>query len=757
MTIPRYLVIIIIFLTFKAYGRERKSTSASKPSGMLQGRVFDSETKSPLPYTDVYLDSMPLGSSTNMDGIYKINSIPEGKYRLVAERIGYETYILNHLNITAGDTISYFIPLQPTSLEGEKITVTATLKEQTAQMSPASVEILNYKQIQTRPIFTFDQALENIPGISIYRSSGISVQNLSIRGSSDVAGGGIGNRVLLLLDGRPALTSDAGGAFWSLIPTNAVDHVEVVKGAFSSLYGSTAMGGVINVITRRPTYLSSTTIDAEYGLFEKPDPSIRFTDKTSLKNQVEITHSGNRGNFSYLINASRKQSDGYAENSAFEFYDVFAKIMYNIHRTRNLELTLGAGTAKNDYPHTWKNNLQPLQVREGYTDDRQKKRYGSIDLHYWAVPKPHLSYTSRFYLYRHISQSFFNENDPNLTLQGNQPFGLETNVDGNKLGNITQVTYSPNKNNNFVAGIDVQIDRVKSAPDTIMYGDHQVDNFAAYLQHEYKFDSHFTTTIGLRWDLNHLIGGNTLNQFSPKLAMVYRPRNNIAIRALFGQAFRSPSIAERFFRREISGGTLFKPNPDLKAERMDLSFETGLRWSPLSFANLDFALFYYHYRDMIYWVEISEEERVTYTLFQVRNLNKALIQGVDLSLNLDWKLLTTSIHYTYTDARDQSSNRTDDLLAYRVRHKLFLNSYLKWQVFKFNISGNYSSKVEEVFLYPLEAPDAYWVFNGKILFNLNSNIQFSIAVKNIFDAKYEELARYLMPGRNWMFGTKVSF
>ncbi|MCB0627341.1 MAG: TonB-dependent receptor plug domain-containing protein, partial [Saprospiraceae bacterium] len=78
------------------------------------------------------------------------------------------------------------------------------------------------------------------------------VQAFSIRGASEVAGGGIGNRVLLLIDGRPALSPESGGALWNLVPLNSVERIEVVKGAYSSLYGSSAMGGVINVITHKP-------------------------------------------------------------------------------------------------------------------------------------------------------------------------------------------------------------------------------------------------------------------------------------------------------------------------------------------------------------------------------------------------------------------------------------------------------------------------------------------------------------------------
>ena len=111
--------------------------------------------------------------------------------------------------------------------------------------------------------------MSTVQGVTVFKTSGINVQSLSIRGSSDVAGGGIGNRVLLLLDGRPSLTGDSKGALWSLIPISIIERTEVVKGAFSSLYGSSAIGGVVNVITKKPTYKPFTSVNFNYGFYEK--------------------------------------------------------------------------------------------------------------------------------------------------------------------------------------------------------------------------------------------------------------------------------------------------------------------------------------------------------------------------------------------------------------------------------------------------------------------------------------------------------
>jgi len=733
-------------------------------AGVISGQVYDAETKEPLGAVNVFLDSLYIGAATSADGKFVLRYVQPGTFRLVASRLGYETHEEN-ISIAPGKLLAHSIALHATEIDGEAVTVTATRREQTAQMAPASVVILNARDLRERSVVTFDQALEMVPGIAVYRASGISVQSLSIRGSSDVAGGGVGNRVLLMIDGRPALSSDSGGALWSLVPTNFIDHIEVVKGAFSSLYGSTAMGGVINVITRKPAYRSLTSVDIGYGLFDKPAPALRFTTQPQQQSQIELSHTGKRGRVSYLFNLSRKHSDGHAENTAYELYNLYGKTLYDLRENRNLEFSFGLGKVDNDYPHTWLFDqrfdppLQPFRVTPGYRDDRQQKRNYSLELHYWAVPGARLKYSSRFYFYRNTARSFFNERDVDFTSVDNQqPFGLRTRVEADKFGNLTQLDYYLNDRQYLITGLDVQLDQVDSAPDTVMYGNRRVNNAAMYLQDEFTVTPQLTATLGMRYDWNHLIGGVSYRQFSPKLALVYRPTAPLALRILVGQAFRSPSIAERFFQWEPGGNTRFKPNPDLQPERMDFSLETGMRWRWRKVAEIDLAYFRYRYRDMIYWVDIQQQEGANHPYFQVRNLNQALTQGFESDLRLHWqRRLHTSFSYTYLNAVDQSPGRNDEFLAYRARHAFSFAADANIDRLTLSVHGHYKSQLDEVFLYPRDVPESYVVASTKAILRLHERYQFSFAVNNILNKQYEELERYRMPGRNWIVGTRVQF
>jgi len=721
--------------------------------GEITGRVLDAETRQPLAFVSVYLDSTTIGVSSANDGSFVLTRVPPGKYRLVLSRLGYEKSVTADITLQPGKLFSRDFYLRETNIVADEVTITAARREQTAQMAPASVAIVSAGELRMREVNTFDQALQTVPGVSVLRSAGTNVQAFSIRGSSDVAGGGVGNRVLLLIDGRPALTSDSGGALWSLVPTNFIDRIEIVKGAFSSLYGSTAMGGVVNVITRRPAYHRRTRVESTLGFYELPAKSIR------LINSIGLSHSGRRGQVAYLLNFSRKQSDGHRQRSAYEFYDLYGKLLFDFRKNRNLEISLGGTRAENDYPHTWRSKVEPLRVSQDYQlDNRQQKRAFNADVFYWALPSTRVKYSSRFYFYRNSARSFFNENDPEIQIAGNEAFGSYTAVDADKFGNLTQLDWAFTPSHYLIFGLDTQIDRVKSDPDTIMYGDRQVNNLAAYVQDEIEVSPRLTVTAGLRLDHNILVDGARQSQLSPKLAAVYRLRDHFTLRALAGQAFRAPSIAERFFQKEVSGGTDFVPNPALKAERMN-SLEVGGLLQFGKWLDIDVALFHYRYQDMIYWVDLSEEYNLPIgSIFQVRNLNSALMQGIEVGVNLYWQpLLRLHAGYTYLDAQDRSTGRTDDFLAYRIRHSLNFGGNFAWRKFGLNLDGRYNGRVDEVFLYPNDQPDSYVLLNAKLVTHLVSTLDFSLSCNNLLDSQYEELARYRMAGRHWIAGVSFEF
>jgi outer membrane receptor protein involved in Fe transport len=253
------------------------------------------------------------------------------------------------------------------------------------------------------------------------------------------------------------------------------------------------------------------------------------------------------------------------------------------------------------------------------------------------------------------------------------------------------------------------------------------------------------------------VGGKTLDQFSPKVATVWTPASDWSVRALYGQAFRAPTIAELFLQVELGGDVVFDPNPDLTAERLKNSYEVGVRWVPAEQFDLDVAAFHYEYEDLIYWEEISDELATPYTIYQVRNLNSALMRGLETTLRSRWNALALTGSVTYLDAKNTSPDRTNDLLEYRPTYSSSVAGDLFLGRWTLHGDARYRSDIKKVFLYPLQAPDAFWVFNASMQYQLASSWRLTVKGNNLLDRQFEEVARYRMPGRNWLFGVQFAF
>ncbi len=714
---------------------------------------------------------------SDFQGKYLFDDLTSGEYKITVSRLGYQTQTVD-VSINSGEIKSINIYLSEAKLEIETVNVTATRTELTLQNTPSSLSTISAEEIRNRNSLTFDQVLEKIQGITVNRTSGINLSSLSIRGSSDVAGGGIGNRVLLLLDGRPSLTGDSKGALWSLIPVSIIERTEVVKGAFSALYGSSAIGGVINVITKKPTYKPFTVINLSSGFYQKLPDSLKYSDKLMLFKAADIVHSNTLGKFSYLVNLNYRQNDGYAQQTEFEFYSGIAKMTYDLFSNRDLEVTLQYTKSESGYPHYWRKDpntyAQPYQVSPQLLNDKIYKETQSFDIQYRAIPNSKSKYGTRFYYYKLFSQSDYNPINPVTIQYGTAGQIFSTFITSYNFGNISQVDFLIGENNFLTAGFDAQWNVVRSTPESILYGNQQQYNLGIFAQDQIKLINSpksdnpvLTSTVAGRLDYNKFIGGSEVFQISPKLSFVYSPVTNNKIfenthyRALVGRAFRSPSIAELYFKKELFGGFDFIYNPNLKPEEM-ISAEIGFRKQYQNRFNVDFAYFINLYDNLIQYVNISTN---VLGPFQVQNIAKAQISGIEASMDYSHEFKIGSkvidyrfeVNYTYMDAKDLSANRKDDFLPYKPKHLFGFGINIGFEGFNLNTTGRYVSKIDEVIFYKYEEPDSYFLLDAKLSKSFNNGLSIFVAVNNIFDKFYQELERIAAPNRNFTGGISFSF
>jgi outer membrane receptor for ferrienterochelin and colicin len=722
--------------------------------GSINGVIRDKETGDVLPFVSIVVKGEDnFGTESQLDGTFRIDKINAGKVRLEASFIGYKKYILDSILILQDSEIYLDIEMESSFVSVDEVVVTASRKSQTLVSAPVSVDVVKAIQLENQNVTTFDEAFDNLAGVNVSRSSRANVQALSIRGASEVAGGGTGNRVLLLLDGRPVLSPDSGGALWNLVPTNSIERIEVVKGAYSSLFGSSAMGGVINVITREPKSGYRTRVNLNYGFYQKA-PSFTGYDRFNDFNNIEISHSNTHKKGGYLVDFSRRQDDGHREKSGFTLYNFYGKYSYNFDNNKKLRISANVNQMYNDTPATWLSRRLYNRVAEHRKDDFQDRREYNADIYYSVIKNENLKYSSRLYFYQNDSEFSFNDdpdNDSTNVNIGTNQIVAESSILAQRWGNITQVDLSVNEKHYLIAGVDMYYDRIVALPDFYLYGRHNVINTGVYLQDEYYATDRLTITGGIRYDYYSILDEFQESNFSPKIALVYNHNKRWSFRTLFAQAFRNPAIAERFIKFTQGGGLTFRPNPDLRSERLKYSFEMGTRYAPGRKFFLDIAYFYNFYNDLISFQQLPDPNGSL--LYEVINVNEALLQGVEINTTIQpfdsWNL---RLNYTFLDAKDRSPERLNDALPYKRRHSFNLTSSYQYKNIGFHLTGRYRSATEEVFLYPGSEPGEQLVFTGRVDARINNNYSAFIAVNNITDQQYEEVERYRMPGRHFTVG-----
>jgi len=232
-------------------------------NGTIMGLVTEEGTDEPLPFVNISLviNDNTTGTQTDFDGNYTI-SAPAGTYELTFTYVGF-TEQKQEVTVVAGQTTTLNVILGEEATLLNTVVVTGNKFEKPLGEVTVSMEVIKPDLIENNNDTRMDQSLERIPGVTM------------IDGQANIRGGsgfsyGAGSRVLLLIDDMPALSGDAGYPDWDAVPVENISQVEVIKGAASALYGSSAMNGIINVRTAYPSSKPKTKISTFFGMNEYP-------------------------------------------------------------------------------------------------------------------------------------------------------------------------------------------------------------------------------------------------------------------------------------------------------------------------------------------------------------------------------------------------------------------------------------------------------------------------------------------------------
>jgi iron complex outermembrane receptor protein len=707
-------------------------------SGSLAGRVTNIDNREPLVGVNVFLQGTVRGTATDSRGQFRLSDVRVGTYTLVFSIVGYQRHVRTDVNVEEEKEAYLEIALTETPLQTEQVVVTAGKREQSLEEVPVSISVIDATEIKHRNSLTIDDALRYVPGVNM------TGPQINIRGSSGYSLG-VGSRVLMLLDGVPFISGDTGELIFESIPVGQVDRIEVVKGASSALYGSNALGGVVNVITKPITGIAETSIRTYAGFYNKPSfDQWKWSDKRRFLNGQAFGLSRKFGDFGISLFLSRQLDDGYRQNDYRRRYNGYVKMRHDFSSSSALTLNAGMLYQYSGQFLYWRSLDSALIPPIKHERDRLESKRFYLNSLFSTVMSENLLFTGKV-MWSRNNWGFQQTGDAALT---------ESKTDGVRaeascrliLGSVHTLTL----------GFDGNLDMIGGA----MFAGRTIGGLAVYGQDEVAISDQLTLTIGARCDVQSAGLTEKAVQLNPKFAVAYSPREGTTIRASFGKGFRVPSVAEAFI---AAGGGLVRgvPNTDLKPERSS-SYEIGFSQALGDFGTIDCAGFRSDFDNLIEPALIVSGQNLE---VQWRNVTRARVEGIETSLKLIFfdGELTGNVGYTFVYPKDRTHN---DLLKYRPRHLFYSNASSKIGGFNIGADFRYVSRVERIDDELVETgivPDGnereeILVADFRVGVDL-SIVGFTLTttfnIKNAFQRNYVELIGNMMPPRTYILSLEA--
>ncbi len=649
----------------------KASSLRTVSSGSIYGTVRDSDGVS-VPGVNVVLLESGLGTATDTSGNYSLDDIRPGSVQIRASAVGFRS-VTRTILIEEGARVRLDFVLEVQILNVKEVVVTASRREQPVMSVPVSVSVLSTEDLAVRNVTGLEDALRTVSGVHIQDNQ------VTIRGSSGFAYN-TGSRVLLLLDGVPLLTPDTDGVPFDALPFAQIERVEVMKGPGSALYGSGAIGGVVNVITRGFPEIPETLVRFFGGIHEPvryQEWKDRFPGGDGYRSfgGMTVSHAERVSKkFGYWVNIDYRSDQGYLNFNTTRVFHGYAKAGWTPDQKNKFDLLVGLMARKKDNFLFWngaRDALNPgsLSISSTSTQpDPLDPPTGTNDnfnnqitlLPSWSrIVNTRWFYSVRGRLFGMILRPIDN------TTGKARPVSAGTI--GFRYGGEIQVDHAPSDTRHLTFGLSGDALGTRSGFFVSTSGDRfgSQPEWATYIHVEDALSDRVQLVAGLRYDNYQIDHTKTEARVSPKMSLSYRLSDQFSVRAAVGDGFRVPSFAERF-----TDNREFFPivrNLGLRPER-NRSSEIGLKTRMSVGRNgqlrSDISLFWNEYWNLIEPKLISSLQA-----FQFVNLTRARIRGGEATL--EWtdrgNQTKLSLGYTFLDSDDLTEHLP---LAFRSRHLL---------------------------------------------------------------------------------------
>jgi outer membrane receptor protein involved in Fe transport len=688
--------------------------AAQGTAAELVGHVSDSLTGAGLPAAIILIPGTLLETRTDSHGNYALAAIATGMHSVHVLLLGYEPVTRDSVLLRPGETHRLDVKMKRAAIELAPVSVTASQVTRGTGEPVASVAVLTGRQLARRDVVTLDQALHYVPGVTF--NNGV----IDIRGASGVQGG-VGSRVLLLVDGHPVLSADGSETDFEALPLLDVQRVEVVKGAYSAIYGSNALGGVVNVITSPIGEDPVTSVRAHYGAYDLPS-GYSYSDHQLDFKGISLQHSRRFGALGARAFAGRDVSTGYREDGSNSRWLFGGRLVYPVVSDHPSSAYATYSSERSGNFLTWRDSAHPYEVPQSTEGDWS--HYGKLSAGATIVAlageNRRLQVTP--YLEHDDSRNHYHENSD---------YHRAT-----KVGSGARLTIAPSVSSTVTVGAEAAHTSVTSnflgrpAGDTSgsFVGRPALDDYGIYAQSEQRLTDRLTGSLGARFDYHRARGSSAEESLSPKLGIAFRATPSLSTRLSVGRGYRAPAAIEQYVSAFQSGFHVV-PNPDLHGESA-WSTEVGVTSRVRPWLWLDGAAFESWYRDLI-----GPAAAPVPLEFQFRNTTRARVRGLDLETRLSAirESLSFDITYLYLDTRDESMGGP---LPYRSPHNVTLTmNALQGLV---GVDVRYRSRVQRVLAYPLDPRGGSTVVDLRLAYAI-AGATLQARISNLFQEKYVDV------------------
>ncbi|MDD4848386.1 MAG: TonB-dependent receptor [Bacteroidales bacterium] len=745
-----FIVIILWFIAFNALSQTSKTTDAN-----INGHIIDKETNQHIPFVNIHLKGTTLGAVSDETGHYFMTNLPEGSFVLVASSINYEPEEIE-IVIVKNKTQEINFMLQPQVTLMETVVVSAN-KYETKQREAASVvNVVSPKLFEQTSSKNVAEVLPFQTGLRVEETcSNCGVPQLRINGLD-------GAYSQILMDSRAIFSSLASVYGLEQFPAGMIDRVEIIRGGGSALFGSNAIGGIVNIITKEPDR-NALSLSHTATLMDN-----QSWDNNTVLNGQFVTSDFKTG--AYLFGTVRnrdaydRNKDGFSDipqlkSTAVGFrayhktsdYSKLTLEYHHIHEYRR------GGDSINLPPH--EANL--AEQLEHNIDGGSLKFdiFTKNGKHFWSVYSSLQNIARKSYFGTHKDLNAYGNTSDIMSVSGLQ-----------YQYNMKRCWFLPAT---LIAGGEYSYDQLHD----VMVGYHRdilqtVHIFGLFLQNEWKNEK-VSFLLGARLDKHSLMNDPV---FSPRLTLRYSPTKAWTLRASYASGYRAPQVYDEDLHVGAVGGevSLITLDPNLKPENsnsVNLSADWYQQWGKTQ-VNVLAEGFYTLLQHSFLLMENGHDSQGNLLLIRQNATDKLYVAGINVEGRFSYRQkLSAQIGYTFQQSRyntpqtwseDPTAETHTRLLRTPDSYGYLTFNYECFKNFNASITGTYTGSM----MIPhyagyidndvLTTTESFFDVNAQLIYGFSisqrTKLEVKVGIKNIFNSFQNDIDQGVDRDAGYIYG-----